>query len=289
MKSLTKKAYAKINISLDIVGKRDDGYHLLESIMQTVSLYDEVTVTQGGDGISLSTNYNFLPTNEKNIAVKAAGLFFEKAGFCDNICIDIQKRIPVGAGLGGGSADAAAVLRILNEMYDYPLSKEELLELGLKCGADVPFCILGGTRLCSGIGEQMSPLPPLPECFILILKPAFSISTKAVYQAFDFERLCNHPDTKGIIRGLENSSLDDICVRLYNVLETPAIKFHPKIDEYKQLLKVKRACGRLMSGSGSTVFGIFKSRKAALLAQEYFKNLKCLAFITTPVTEDKLL
>ncbi len=286
---ITKNAYAKINISLDIVGKRDDGYHLLESIMQTVSLYDIVTIEKGGTDITLTTNYNFLPTNDKNIAVRAARLFFEKTGLYNNIIIDIKKRIPVGGGLGGGSADAAAVLRILNEMYNYPLTKDELLSLGLQCGADVPFCILGGTRLCCGIGEQMSPLPPMPECFILILKPSFSISTKAVYQAFDFENLCNHPDTTGIIRGLENCCLEDICLRLYNVLETPATKFYPEIDKYKKLLWTHGAQGRLMSGSGSTVFGIFRSKKEALEAKDFFKNLKFVTFLVSPVTEDNLM
>ena len=206
MRTFRFKSYAKINLSIDVTCRRSDGYHDLKSIMQSVSLYDIITLKVGEAGIKITNSLPFLPCDSRNIAYKAAMLFYDEAGILPEIGIDIQKNIPVGAGLGGGSSNAATVLLALNKIYSYPLSFETLIEIGKACGADVPFCMKGGTCLAEGIGDLLTPLPNMPDCSILLVKPSFSISTKAIFQALDLKNNTAHPDTAGIIKAIENNN-----------------------------------------------------------------------------------
>ena len=280
------RAYAKINLSLDIVGRRDDGYHLLKSIMQSVSLYDDVTVCKTeGDSITVATNLSYLATDRRNIAYLAADFFRKKLGIRDGIKINIKKRIPMGAGLAGGSADAAAVLRALNKIYDNPLKKNELSELGLMCGADVPFCLTGGTCLAEGLGEVLTHLPALPGCFILIAKPKMSISTKSAFGDFDKAASEMHPKTDEIIKGLHDGNLHEISVRLYNVLEDAVKSYYKELSKYKGIMLGCGALGSVMTGSGSAIIGIFTDKEKAEDAQKKFSRIKIKSFLTEPVND----
>lgn len=280
------RAYAKINLSLDVVGKRNDGYHLLKSVMQTVSLYDDVTVSKtDGNSICVTTNLPYLATDRRNIAYLAAEFFREKLGIRDGIEITIKKNIPMGAGLAGGSADAAAVLRALNDIYNFPLNKAELLETSLKCGADVPFCISGGTCLAEGLGEILTPLPSLPDCFILIIKPKMSISTKSAFSDFDKTESKMHPQTDEIIKNLHDGDLHEISVRLYNVLEHAVSPYYKELNKYKGIMLGCGALGSVMTGSGSAVFGIFSDREKAEKAHRKFSRMKINSYLTVPLND----
>ena len=278
---ITKKAYAKINLSIDVIGKRPDGYHNLKMIMQSVSLYDTITI-EWSNSLKIATDLSYLPVNENNIAYKAARLFLDEIKTDINVFIDIKKNIPVGGGLGGGSADAATVLAALNELFGYPLGSARLLELGLLCGADVPFCMTGGTCLAEGIGEILTPLPPLPPCSILLVKPSFSISTKRIFQKINMKKIIKRPDTAGLIGALEKSDIKETAVRMYNVLED--VVSDRKIELYKQKLLSSGAMGSIMTGSGSVVFGVFRTEPEALMAQFNFKELPVSTFIVKPVS-----
>lgn len=280
------KAYAKINVSLDVVGKREDGYHNLKSVMQSVSLYDKVFINTSYDGIKIKTNLPYLPCDERNIAYKAAKLFFEEINEKPHADIYIEKKIPMGAGLGGGSADAAAVLSGLSKMYENNISPERLEQIGLMCGADVVFCMRGGTHLAEGVGEILTPLPPMPKCFILLVKPALSISTKTVFQNFSLSMCDYHPDTDGIISALEIGDINSVSVRAYNVLEKAVNMRYKNLDVYKSELLTFGALGSCMSGSGSAVFGIFDNEKQAKKAAAHFKKaFKTFAFVATPINQ----
>lgn len=264
MDKLELKALGKINLGLDILGRRENGYHDVRMVMQTVYLYDRVILEKSQrPGIQLMTNLKFLPANENNIAYKAAALLMKEQGISGGIRITLDKHIPVAAGMAGGSSDAAAVLFGLNRMYELGLSEEELKQRGVLLGADVPYCIMRGTVLAEGIGEKLTPLPPLPRCYVLLAKPSLSASTQAVYEKYDALESVEHPDIDGIIRGIEQSDIRQAAASMGNVLEQVMIPEYPVIGKIKKTVLEAGALGAMMSGSGPTVFGIFDSRSAA--------------------------
>lgn len=268
MDSLTVKAFAKINLSLDVLGTLPNGYHEVKMVMQTVSLFDTVELTKQDEGITLGCSLKFLPTGPENLAYRAAEAFFKETGISGGVKIYLKKHIPVGAGLAGGSSNAAAVLTGLNRLYDANLSTHKLCEIGTTLGADVPYCIIGGTRLAEGIGEKLSPLPRLPYCHIVLVKPAFSISTKWAYDNIDACPDIAHPPTDKLIEALHNSDLYAICNNMGNVLEDVSIAHHPVLSSVKDDLYSLGAIGAQMSGSGPTVFGIFDDEEKALHAKD---------------------
>lgn len=273
MKILRVRAHAKINLALQVEGKRADGYHNLSTIMHQIPLYDDVELTLGaGSGIATETNFNYIRT-DTNIATKAARRFFAAAGIPEpGLLIRIFKRIPVGAGLGGGSADAAAVLLALNAEYGAPISSEQLNELAAKVGADVPFCLAGGCALCEGIGEQITELPTLPSCALLVVKPKASISTAQLFSEYDAKRQQRGPDIPGMIRALETGAFEEIARRVFNVLELYAERHCPEIATIHRELLYEGAIGAGMSGSGSAVFGLFKNAEHAKSAKLRFST-----------------
>ena len=273
MKVQRQKALAKINLTLDIVGKREDGYHELETIMHTVSLHDKVTLLPGEGGVGLWCNLPYVPRDSRNIAYKAALAFFQETGKKGAVYIKLQKRIPVGAGMAGGSTDAAAVLRLLNRAYGYPLTKKKLQELALTLGADVPFCLETGCRLARGIGEKLTPAPHLPPCGILVIKPRYSISTKSLFQKMDAGPLQQRPDTQAMLRALEEGDLEKIGANLRNVME-PVLR---------EKLLAEKALGARMTGSGSALYGLFENTQQAEKAAEAFRKLPVETFVCTPV------
>lgn len=266
----TERAPAKINLSLDVLRRREDGYHDLRMVMQTVSLYDELSFHPLDEPhFFCSNNLAYLPTGDKNLAARAAKLYYEAAGLPGGLKISIRKTIPVGAGLGGGSSDAAAVLRWLNR--NGHLSDQRLHELALQCGSDVPFCLHGGTQLAEGRGEILTVLPALPPCTVLLCKPQVSISTAAVFGSFSLFRKRQRPDTDGILRSLREGSAPALARRMYNVLEDGVAAKHRDITIIHKLLIELGALGAVMSGSGPTVFGLFPDKQSA---QPAYKALK---------------
>lgn len=263
-------SYAKINLTLDVLSKRSDGYHDVEMIMQTVSLYDLVLVDKTDFGINISTNLKFLPVNSKNIAYKAAEAFFDYTNIYGGCKIMIYKNIPVAAGLAGGSGNAAAVLCALNKLYNTNLSVQELQKIGLTLGADVPYCITGGTALASGIGEILTPLNAPPKCTILLVKPPISVSTGSVYEAIDNREITEKPDTNKMIEAINNGNIEQIAQNLSNVMGTVTETLHPIIKGIKKKMMLNGALGAVMSGSGPTVFGIFPDYETAKKAHDSF-------------------
>lgn len=280
MKSVTIKAPAKINLSLDILGKLPNGYHSVEMIMQSIPLFDTVTVDADyGSGIELFCDKEGVPTDSRNTAYKAAELFLSESKIKSKIKITIDKKIPAAAGMAGGSTDAAAVLKALNVIFENPLSDEEILKLCLKIGADVPFCYLGGCALSQGIGEVLTPISPLENAFIVIAKPQFEVSTKWVYQNFKTENVLKHPDTDAVISAISMGDIKKIAENTANVLETVTELEYPIISKYKNLLRENGAVLSMMSGSGPTVFGIFDDEDKANHAFEIMQGLTTDAFI----------
>lgn len=272
MDRIELKALGKINLGLDVLGRRENGYHDVRMVMQTLYLYDNVTLIKKEEpGIEIESNLYFLPKDSGNIAWKAANLLMEEFNIPGGIKIILNKYIPVAAGMAGGSSNAAAVLYGMNKMYKLGLSQQELMDRGVKLGADVPYCIMRGTVLAEGIGEILSPLPPMPKCQILIAKPPISVSTKAIYEAIDSKEIEDHPDIDGIIEGLKKQDLNKIASSMGNVLEKVTIDMHPEIAQIKNCMLENGALGAMMSGSGPTVFGIFRSRRAA---QEAYEKVK---------------
>lgn len=265
------KAYAKINISLDIIGKREDGYHLLEMIMQAIDLYDEINIEKQKEGISIKCNKPYVPTDERNLAYKAAKIFMEKYNINCGVCINIKKNIPVCAGLAGGSTDGAAVLKLMNKLFDINASDEELMELGLKLGADVPYCIKGGTALCKGIGEDVTELKGFKDKIIVLVKPPFGVSTKSVYQDFDLNKARSHPNTELLINAIEDDNLYLVSNNMKNLLENVTLRKHKILINIKEEMKSCGATGTMMSGSGPTVFAFFDDM---LKAQRCFEKMK---------------
>lgn len=269
------KAYGKINLGLDVVRKREDGYHEVRMIMQTVNLYDKILMEKNADmKIRTETNLPYVPDGEGNLAYKAAKLLADEFHLAEGVNIKIKKCIPVAAGMAGGSTDAAAVLVGMNRLFNLGLTKKDLMTRGVKLGADVPYCIMRGTALSEGIGEILTELPPAPQCGIVLAKPQVSVSTKAVYGRLRVNELKpeDHPDIDGMTEAIKNGDLDGVISRLGNVLETVTIPEHPEIGEIKDILMKNGAEGALMSGSGPTVFGIFKDQKAAETACEVLKQ-----------------
>ena len=265
------RAYGKINLGLDVLRKREDGYHDVRMIMQTVGLYDQIDLFfRQASGIQIETNLPYLPVNENNLVYKAAQMLMEEFQVTNGVFIRLRKMIPVAAGMAGGSSDAAAVLVGINKMFHLGLSMEELMERGVKIGADVPYCIMRGTALSEGIGEKLTALPPMPQCQVLLAKPAISVSTKYVY-----ENLCanslkpqQHPDIDGMIEAIGEGNLLEGSKHLGNVLELVTARKYPVIEEIKNVMRRHGALGALMSGSGPTVFGLFDNPKAASSAYE---------------------
>ncbi len=272
--TITLKALAKINLGLDVLGKRDNGYHDVRMVMQTIYLYDNVTVEMTREpGISLKTNLFYLPTDTNNIAYKAAKLLMDEFQIEGGVRITLEKHIPVAAGLAGGSSNAAAVLVGMNKLFGLGLDQTELMERGVTLGADVPYCIMRGTVLAEGIGEILTPLPPLPKCYVLIAKPGISVSTKMVYEKLDSQAITEHPDIDGILQGLENQDLGKIASSMGNVLERVTIEEYPVIENIKTVMKEAGALNAMMSGSGPTVFGIFDDRSVAKEAQKKLREM----------------
>ena len=277
MNQIELKALAKINLGLDVLGRRENGYHDVRMVMQSIYLYDEVKIAKKKEpGITLTTNLKFLPTGDGNIAYKAAQLLMDEFDLKEGVQITLNKHIPVAAGLAGGSSNAAAVLFGMNRLFGLRLTQQELMDRGVKLGADVPYCVMRGTVLAEGIGEILTPLPACPKCHVLIAKPPISVSTKVVYEALDAKEIVDHPDIDGIIRGLETGSLSEIAAHMGNVLEDVTIGMYPVIEKIKDEMKKAGALNAMMSGSGPTVFGIFESRAAARRAQEQIRR-KALA------------
>ncbi|NMA25501.1 MAG: 4-(cytidine 5'-diphospho)-2-C-methyl-D-erythritol kinase [Clostridiales bacterium] len=274
MMSLTENAYAKVNLSIDIVSRMDNGYHNMRMVMQSIELHDEITVTCSlGKGINVATDLRYLPNDDRNIASRAAAVFFEYSGITGyRVDIGIKKNIPVCAGLGGGSADGAAVLRALNRFFKTKLDRRTLEKLAEKIGSDVPFCISGGTSLVEGRGEILSDLKPLPECSIVICKPAFSISTPVLFSRIICEKIHLRPDTDGIIEALEKQNLPAVARRMYNVFEDVLPNGAGAVREIKQCLLEHDALGAVMTGTGSAVFGLFSGSEDALKAHEALKS-----------------
>lgn len=286
MKTLTEAAYAKLNLTLDVLGQRPDGYHDLKMVMQSVSLCDQVTMTLGEtDQLTLSTNLGFLPVDEKNIAVMAARAFARHTGVeLKGLSIHLDKHIPVCAGTAGGSSDGAAVLRGLNRLFHTGLSREELAKIGEAVGSDVPYCVLGGTALAEGRGEVLTPLPPLPPCHIVMCKPAFPISTPELYHAIDKVKLRCRPDTEGVLSALAQQDLRGIAQRMFNVFEQALPpKRQSVIEEIKNTLIQHGALGACMSGSGPTVFGLFEERDQAEGCARTLKEGYEETFVVQPV------
>lgn len=264
------RSFAKINLTLDVTGKRDDGYHNIETVMQSVSLFDFIIADKRSHGIELATNLKYLPTNEKNIAYKAAKLFFEHTGINAGIKINIHKNIPVAAGLAGGSGNCAAVLCLMNKLFNTGLSADELCMLGKECGADVPYCIHSQTMLATGIGEILTPLPAMPQCTILLVKPNISVSTAAIYGQMDSAPNIIHPDTNAMISALKNQNLYEVADNLCNAMEAVTENMHPVIHGIKEKMIKNGALNALMSGSGPTVFGIFDDFEKAKFSHDSF-------------------
>ena len=274
MKSLTVSSYAKINLGLDVLGVLPNGYHTLKMIMQSVTLSDSLYFEKtSGSDIKLRTNLPYLPTNEKNIVYKAIALFKEKYGVSDGINCTIEKHIPVAAGLAGGSGNAAAALKAMDTLFDTRLSAEELASDGLKLGADVPYCLLGGTALAEGIGDILTPLPAPPPATVLIVKPKVSVSTKEVYTSLDLNENTKHPDIDACVAAIKAGSLKDLCNNLGNVLEDVTVKLHPCISDIKEKMLTMGAAGSLTSGSGPSVFGLFEDKRKAKAAYDLFKGM----------------
>ena len=270
MDKIELKALAKINIGLDVTGIRDDGYHEVKMIMQTVNLFDRVCIKKvNGGQVTMSTNLGFLPVNDDNLCIKAAKLLLSEFNISTGLHIELEKHIPVAAGMAGGSTDAAAVLFGINKLFNLKLSRQALMDRGVKIGADVPYCIMRGTALAEGIGELLSPIHPMVKCPVLIAKPGISVSTKEVYQALDscFDKV-KHPDIDQLIRDIEAQDLHAICKNMGNVLEDVTIPMHPIISDIKQNMLESGAVGAMMSGSGPTVFGFFEDNKTAKAAKE---------------------
>lgn len=273
MDTISLKALAKINLGLDVVRRREDGYHEVRMVMQTIHLYDrlemEKTATQG---IELSTNLSYLPVNENNLVYRAGKLLMDEFGITEGIKVYLNKRIPVAAGMAGGSTDAAAMLYGMNELFELGLSREQLMERGVRIGADVPYCLMRGTALAEGIGEILTPLAPMVKCPVLIAKPAISVSTSFVYQNLKLDADTKHPDIDRLIRDIRKQDLGAIAGDMGNVLERVTIPNYPVIAQIKEQMMDSGAINAMMSGSGPTVFGLFEEEETAQAAYQKMKE-----------------
>ena len=276
MNSIQLKSRAKINLSIDVLGKRQDGYHLVEMIMQTVDLFDKIKIfSLKEDTIIVESNSSDIPLDSRNIVYKAADLIKKQYNINKGVKINIEKNIPIAAGMAGGSSNAAAVLVGLNQLWELKLSLEELKELGLKLGADVPFCIEGNAALAENIGEKLTNIDGLSEdTYILICKPELFVSTKEIYQEIDSKIIEKRPDNKLLINLLKENKIEEIASNMYNVLEEVTKAKYPIISEIEKTMIENNALGSMMSGSGPTVFGLYKNKEKA----ENCKNILLKSF-----------
>ncbi len=278
------RALAKINLGLDVLRKREDGYHELRMIMQTINMYDQLDIEiSQTPGITITTNLPFIPVNENNLVYKAARLLMDEFQIEQGITVDLQKFIPVAAGMAGGSSDAAAAMIGVNRLFGLGLSVKELMERGVKIGADVPYCLLRGTALAEGIGDKLRALPACPDCYVLIGKPAISVSTKFVYENLHANELEYHPEIDKMLDAIQWHNLNKIADNMGNVLETVTISHYPIIQEIKDHMKEHGALNAMMSGSGPTVFGLFDDKTTAENACEALRasRLARTVFLTT--------
>lgn len=272
MDEIKLKALAKINLGLDVVRRREDGYHEVRMVMQTIHLYDQLLIQKSEVlGIQIHSNLSFLPVNENNLVYKAGKLLMDEFDIHTGVSVELNKRIPVAAGMAGGSTDAAAMLYGMNQLFGLKLKRKDLMERGVQIGADVPYCIMRGTALAEGIGEKLSSLPPMVKCPVLIAKPAVSVSTKFVYQNLKLDEQTPHPDIDALIADIRNKDLDGICADMGNVLETVTIPNYPIIAQIKEQMLKSGAKASMMSGSGPTVFGLFADEETARRAREEMK------------------
>lgn len=273
MERIVRNAYAKINLGLDVLRRREDGYHEVKMIMQTIGLYDTLTFTRKEEpGIELKIDRAGLDTGKGNLICRAAEMLFAEAGISPGVEIFLEKRIPIAAGMAGGSTDAAAALLGLNDLLELGYPLERLQALSVKLGADIPYCLMGGTALAEGIGEVLTKLPAPPPCVLTVAKPDIDVSTKFVYENLHADTLAFHPDIDGMEAAIRNGSLSGITERMGNVLETVTVREYPVIDGIKELMKAAGAENALMSGSGPTVFGIFTEEETARKAAEQIKE-----------------
>lgn len=272
MEQCVRKAYAKINLGLDVIGRLENGYHEVKMIMQNVGIYDVLTLTKIPEGIVVTTDNGELPTDDNNLIYKAAKLMLENYNISQGVKIHLEKNIPIAAGMAGGSTDAAATFWGMNELFSLGLPEEKLREIGVKVGADVPYCIMGGTALAEGIGEKLTRLPDAPDCCLLVAKPDINVSTKYVYEHLDAEGVEEHPDIDGMMEAIYQGNLEGIVDRLGNVLEVVTVKKYTIIEDIKKVMLSFGAMGSLMSGSGPTVFGIFEKEEDAKKAMEHIKE-----------------
>lgn len=272
MDQITLQARGKVNLIIDVVGKREDGYHDLRSVMQTVTLSDKIVVKKvcKENYLKVVTNLAYLPADCRNVVFKTARLLIERYGIEDGVFLSVEKRIPVAAGLGGGSADCAAALVGMKQLFGLDMSNEEMMEIGLELGADVPFCLQRGIALAEGIGERLTKLKPLPKAWFLLAKPPFSVSTAEIFGAYDTRT--KRPDVERMLFYIDKGDLRGICGQMANVLETVTIAKHPLIGQIKELMLEQGALGAIMSGSGPTVFGIYEERARAHSAQTALKT-----------------
>ena len=288
MDTIRLKARAKINLGLDVVRRREDGYHEVKMVMQMLRLYDQIDIEKTQEsGILVRSNLSFLPTDERKIAYKAAKVMIDQFGLEQGGIIRIEKHIPVAAGMAGGSTDCAAVLYGMNKLFGLRLNQKKLRELGVKLGADVPYCLMRQTALSEGIGEILTPISPLQDCPILIAKPSVSVSTRHVYEHLKLDEQTMHPDIDGIVTALADGDLYGVTDRMANVLETVTVPEHPVIDEIKKQMMASGAVNALMSGSGPTVFGIFDDEEKAKKACEDMKasGLARQIYLTRPFNQ----
>lgn len=283
MDTLKIEAYAKINLGLDVVRRLENGYHEVKMVMQTVGIADTITLTKTEEGITVTTDSGEIPADENNLVYKVAKLLKETCDIKEGVAIHLEKRIPVAAGMAGGSTDAAAVFKGMNELFALGLSQEELQKLGVKLGADIPYCIMGGTALAEGIGEKLTALPDAPNCFLLVAKPDINVSTKYVYENLNLPGLKKHPDIDGMVVAIKEGDLEGVIARMDNVLASVTEEKYPIITELKEFMEQNGAKKALMSGSGPTVFGIYDKEDAAVAASKKLaeKNLVKQIFVTT--------
>jgi len=280
MPSIIVDAHAKINLSLDVLGKREDGYHDLKTIMQQIALKDVVTIRTRATGVIIESNSGEIPLDNSNLAYKAYLLLANTYNINSGIYIHIQKNIPVAAGLAGGSSDAAAVLRGLNELWQLNLTQKELMDIGVKIGADVPYCIMGGTALAEGIGEKLTKLKSFSDKLILLANPDISVSTAHVYNSLKLDFVSNHIDVEDLVNSIERDEVDFLGKNMFNILETITIKEHPIINDIKNHMLEYGAIGSLMSGSGPTIFGIFENEEQMKKCEESLKETVKKVIIT---------
>lgn len=273
MNSIKLKARAKINLGLDVLSKREDGYHEVRMVMQTIGLYDRIIMKKiKQPDIKIITNLSFLPVNENNLVYKAAKLLMDEFNIKEGVFINLNKFIPVAAGMAGGSSDAAAVLYGMNRLFKLNLTMKELMDRGVNIGADVPYCIMRGTALAEGIGEKLRKIKPMPKCYIVVAKPPINVSTKLVYEKLDMNGVEKHPDIDGILRSIEEGDLYKLAELMDNVLESVTIPLYPVIEKIKNDMKAHGALNAMMSGSGPTVFGLFDEYQVALKCVDALKR-----------------